>query len=258
MQTESRKASKTAAVVLAAGKGERMKSELPKVLHKLGGKPMIEHVLRALEPLKLDRTLVVVGHQAERVTSVVSRDGIEAVLQAEQRGTGDAVMRAAPALSGFAGTVLVLAGDVPLLPTSTIRDFLAFHGAQGVACTVMTARFSDPKGYGRIVRAANGNVQAIVEHKDATEEELAIREVNTGILAFRASELFGYIDRLTNRNAKGEYYLTDMVGILRQAGFDVAAFMVDDDRFVRGVNSPEQLTELERIFNTQTHAAERH
>lgn len=235
-----------------------MNSDLPKVLHKLGGVTMIDHVLRALEPLRLDRTLVVVGHQADRVASVVVRDGIETVLQEEQKGTGDAVMRTQKALANFDGTVLVLAGDVPLLPTETIRDFVSFHEAKGAACTVMTARFPNPKGYGRIVRGTNGTVQDIVEHKDASELQLAIREVNTGILAFRSEALFRYIGGLTNRNAKGEYYLTDMVGILRQAGLDVAAYMVDDDRLVRGVNSPEQLAELERIYITQAHTAERH
>jgi bifunctional UDP-N-acetylglucosamine pyrophosphorylase/glucosamine-1-phosphate N-acetyltransferase len=180
------------------------------------------------------------------------------VLQEEQKGTGDAVMRTQKALANFDGTVLVLAGDVPLLPTETIRDFVSFHEAKGVACTVMTARFADPKGYGRIVRGTNGTVQAIVEHKDASESQLAIREVNTGILAFRSEALFHYIGGLNNRNAKGEYYLTDMIGILRQAGSDVAAYMVDDDRLVRGVNSPEQLAELERIYITQAHTAERH
>lgn len=239
---------KTAAVVLAAGKGKRMNSDLPKVLHPLAGIPIIDHVLNSLEPLGIGPTVVVVGHGADRVIEAVAARGVQTVLQAEQLGTGHAVMQTEATLKDFSGTVLTLTADVPLLSTATMRGFVEYHQDQRAACTVMTTMLADPTGYGRIVRASDQTVQAIVEHKDATAEELAIREINTGILAFESSLLFDYIHDLNQSNAQGEYYLTDLVGILRRQAHKVAGFIVENDLEVRGINSQEQLEELERIY----------
>lgn len=239
---------KTAAIVLAAGKGKRMNSDLPKVLHPLAGRPIIDHVLDSLEPMGIDLTVVIVGHGADQVTDAVAPRGVKTVLQAEQLGTGHAVMVAEPALADFTGTVLTLTADVPLLATATMKAFLAYHEDEEAACTVMTTMLADPTGYGRIVRAADETVQAIVEHKDADEAQLKIHEINTGILAFDSNLLFDHIDELSQSNAQGEYYLTDMVGIFRRHTYKVAGFVVENNAEVRGINSPEQLEELERIY----------
>lgn len=239
---------KTAAVVLAAGQGTRMDSDLPKVLHPLGGVPIIDHVLKALAPLDFDRTIVVIGYQADKVRQAISTHEVETALQADQLGTGHAVMQAEPALAGFDGTVLVMTGDVPLLTPETLRAFLQYHEDSGAACTVMSTKLADPDGYGRILRGPDGGVQDIVEHKDATPEQQQIQEINTGILAFAAAPLFAHIREVKRGNAQAEYYLTDLVGIFRGHNLPVAGYCVENDLEVRGVNSPEQLAELERIY----------
>jgi UDP-N-acetylglucosamine diphosphorylase/glucosamine-1-phosphate N-acetyltransferase len=237
-----------ATVVLAAGKGKRMRSDLPKVLHTLAGRPLVEYLLDALVPLRPSRTVVVVGYQADRVKScLVNRDVIFAE-QTEQLGTGHAVMQAREALDGFTGTILVLVGDAPLLSTRTLERFLAQHAESGAACTLMTTRLDDPDQYGRIVRNAASDVQAIVEHRDATPEERRIREINSGIIAFESGPLWDHIGRLSRTNAQAEYYLTDLVGIFGSRGLKVGAFCVENEWEVLGINSQEQLQDLERIY----------
>jgi UDP-N-acetylglucosamine diphosphorylase/glucosamine-1-phosphate N-acetyltransferase len=240
--------SSIAAVVLAAGEGKRMGSSLPKVLHRLGGLTLIDHVLNALEPLAFERTVVVVGHRAEQVEAALSGRPVTFVLQRPQRGTGHAVMQARQALDGFSGTLAVLVGDIPLLRSATLSAFLDYHAREGAACTVLSARLDDPAAYGRIVRNRAGEVEAIVEYRDAGPREREIREINSGILAFESGPLWTHIADLSHDNAQGEYYLTDLVNIFRQKGLKVAGFCVEDDREVRGVNSPEQLRELDGIL----------
>jgi len=234
-------------VILAAGKGTRMKSSLPKVLHAVAGEPMLRHVLAAAREAGASRTLVVVGFGGEAVQSAIGA-GSEYVVQTEQLGTGHALMQAQPALAGFAGTVLLLCGDTPLLRGETLKNFFAAHRGSGAAATVLTAVPSDATGYGRILRDAGGRVTGIVEQKDATAEQLAIGEINTGIYCFEAAPLFAALSALTCNNAQGEYYLTDVLAILAQSGQVVGAVVAPDFQEMLGINSRVQLAEAETIL----------
>ena len=193
----------TAALVLAAGQGTRMDSDLAKVLHPMAGRPLLAHVLASLDRLGVGRTLVVIGHQADRVRAAFPEADVEWVLQAEQRGTGHAVLMAGPALEEFEGTLLVVCGDTPLLRAATLDTLLARHRESGAAVTVLSARVPDPAGYGRIVRDPEGRVTSIVEQGDATEEQRAIDEINSGTYAFEYGDLVRVLGRLTARHAQG-------------------------------------------------------
>jgi bifunctional UDP-N-acetylglucosamine pyrophosphorylase/glucosamine-1-phosphate N-acetyltransferase len=236
-----------AAVILAAGQGKRMNSDLPKVLHTIGERPMVLHVIDVVKAIGAARVIVVTGYQAERVESACAGTGVLFARQHEQLGTGHAVMQAEGHLAGFDGTVVVLNGDVPGLRAATIRRFIEHHRAGGGAATVLTARVADPAGYGRIVRDAAGKLERIVEHRDATDAERAIDEINSGLFCFEARELFPALRRVTRRNAQNEYYLTDVIGLLRAEGRGVAAYCVDDPREVSGVNNPDELDAVRRF-----------
>ena len=215
------------AVILAAGKGTRMKSKLPKVLHKVGGHPMLEHVMDAAEAAGCRDNVVVIGHGAELVRELVgSRARI--ALQAEQLGTGHAVLQAADTLQDFTGTVMILCGDTPLLEAEELKKFYAEHVKSGAAATVMSAMMEDPFGYGRILRDANGDVAGIVEQKDASEEQKLIKEINTGNYCVEAPLLFEVLRTLGNNNAQGEYYLTDVLAKLRAMGKKVGGLITAD------------------------------
>jgi bifunctional UDP-N-acetylglucosamine pyrophosphorylase / glucosamine-1-phosphate N-acetyltransferase len=240
-------------VVLAAGKGTRMKSARAKVLHEAAGFPLIEHVLRAADPLGPATTVVVVGHQADRVKDALGkRLGLRFALQEPQLGTGHALMQAEPHLRGLSGTVVLLYGDVPLLRTETLRSLIDTHRARGAAGTVITARVDDPHGYGRIVRT-DGRIAAIVEEKDATPAERAIDEINSGIYAFDAAPLFGALSSLSAANAQGEYYLTDLVKAYRARGLAVETVSLEDPREIMGVNSRKELAQVTAILNATRH-----
>lgn len=236
------------ALVLAAGQGTRMKSDLAKVLHPMAGAPLLEHVLRVLRDLGVGRTLVVIGHQRERVRDLFREADVEWVVQAEQRGTGHAVLMAGPALAEFAGTLLVVCGDTPLLRASTLHALLEGHARSGAAVTVLSMRLPDPTGYGRILRAEADSLAGIVEHRDATPEQRAIDEVNSGIYAFRYPALRDVLGRLTSHNSQGEYYLTDTVSLLLAAGQPTAVVCAADHRELCGINTPEQLAEAESMY----------
>jgi len=237
----------TAALVLAAGQGKRMKSDLAKVLHEMSGAPLLAHVLAALERLGVGRTLVVIGHQADRVRAAFADADVEWVLQAEQRGTGHAVLMAGPMLEDFQGTLLVVCGDTPLLRAETLEALLAWHYEQGAAVTVLTTRVPDPTGYGRMVRDAEGAAVAIVEERDATPAQKQIDEINSGVYAFHYPALEQVLSQLTAHNTQGEYYLTDTVRLLMTAGRKARALCAPDYRELLGINTLEQLEEAERI-----------
>jgi bifunctional UDP-N-acetylglucosamine pyrophosphorylase/glucosamine-1-phosphate N-acetyltransferase len=237
-------------VILAAGKGTRMKSDEPKVLHRAGELPLIEHVLRTADSLQPATTVVVVGHQADRVKAALGkRLGLRFALQEPQLGTGHALLQAEPHLAGARGTLVLMYGDVPLLRPATVRALVAKHAAANAAATVVTARVSGPHEYGRIVRE-NGRIAAIVEHKDATPAERAIDEINSGIYAFELESVFDAVRSLGSRNAQGEYYLTDLVGLYRSRGRTVETLLLDDSREVLGVNSRRELADVAAILKT--------
>jgi bifunctional UDP-N-acetylglucosamine pyrophosphorylase/glucosamine-1-phosphate N-acetyltransferase len=231
-----------AAVVLAAGLGKRMKSSKPKVAFEICGWPMVRHVVEAVRALAPVRTVVVVGHGREIVEKALRGvDGVEFAVQAEQRGTADAVAAAMPALAGFDGTVIVLCGDVPLVRPETLRTLLDAHRRNGNAATVLSVVLADGGAYGRIVRDRAGAFAAIREAKDATDDVRAIREINSGLYAFEASALRDALPRVGNRNAQGEYYLTDVPELLLADGRRVEALACGTDDEVLGVNSLAEL-----------------
>ena len=234
-------------VILAAGQGKRMRSNLPKILHPLAGRPLLGHVLDTARALAPRRIIVVHGNGAEQVRTAFADAQVEWALQAEQLGTGHAVQQALPSISPDAD-VLILYADVPLVRSDTLKRLLD-AGRDGLA--VMTAELADPTGYGRIVRQASGNVARIVEQRDASASELALREVNAGFMAMSARRLAGWLGKLTNRNAQREYYLTDVVSLAVGEGVPVRAVKVDDAWEVAGVNSKRELAALERQYQAK-------
>jgi bifunctional UDP-N-acetylglucosamine pyrophosphorylase/glucosamine-1-phosphate N-acetyltransferase len=241
-----------AAIVLAAGEGTRMRSERPKPLHRLCGRPMVLHVLHALAELDLERAVLVVGHGAAWVTKAVGEQPppglhIDFVEQRVQRGTGDAVLVALTAFpdEGDESDVVVLPGDTPLLRPATVAGLVRTHRGSGAAATILTARVLDPTGYGRVVRDKSGRVSRIVEHADATDEELEVDEVNTSIYMFRRSVLAPALRRLSPDNSQGEYYLTDTIAVLHDAGYPVESVVVADSMEAAGVNDRHQLAVAE-------------
>ena len=243
-------------LILAAGLGTRMKSSLAKVLHKLGGRPLIAHVSRTAAILNPRKILVVVGYQAGDVKAAVEKElgnnQAGFVNKSEQRGTGDAVMAARSALAGAKSTVLILSGDVPLVRAETLRAMIEKHHADNASCTMLTVRLENPAGYGRIVRAEDGRFLKIVEQKDATVEERQIREINAGIYCFDSEKLFAALERVGPTNSQGEYYLTDVPGILREAQEQIDVYQHHDAREVSGVNTRAELAEFENLLRRGT------
>ena len=241
-------------IILAAGKGTRMKSSLPKVLHKAGGKAMLAHVLDAAKEAGAGRSIVVVGFGGAAVEEALAGEA-EFVTQAEQLGTGHAVLQTEPLLRGEKGTVLVLCGDTPLLTGTLLKKLVEEHAAAGAKATVLTAVMPDATGYGRVIRAADGTVAKIVEHKDATKEELGVREINSGIYCFSAPDLFAALHEVGNDNAQGEYYLPDVLEILKQKGEKIFAVAADSYEETLGVNSRAQLAASEKILRRRKNEA---
>ncbi|MDQ0063720.1 bifunctional UDP-N-acetylglucosamine diphosphorylase/glucosamine-1-phosphate N-acetyltransferase GlmU [Paenibacillus harenae] len=235
---------KIMAIVLAAGQGKRMKSKLYKVLHPVCGKPMVGHVVDVVKEASSERTVVIVGHGAESVKSYLG-DAAEYVLQEQQLGTGHAVRQAEALLGGEEGTTIVICGDTPLVKASTITSMLELHTSSGAAATVLTASFGEPAGYGRIIRGEDGGVQRIVEQKDCSPAEAAVKEINTGTYCFDNRKLFDALAKVTSNNAQGEYYLTDVIGIFRDAGQSVQGYCTSDLAEAIGVNDRVALAEAE-------------
>lgn len=234
-------------VILAAGMGTRMKSKMPKVLHKVCGKPLSKWVIDASKAAGADKVCAVVGHKAETVKEVLG-DVCEFALQAEQKGTGHAVMQAMDVIKNSKGEVVILNGDTPLITAETINKAIEYHKNNGNQATVITAILDDATGYGRIVRDNDGSVLKIVEQKDASEEEKKINEVNSGMYVFDAQSLVYALDKITPNNAQGEYYLTDTLEILLSAGKKIGGYAISDNDEIRGINDRVQLNEAEKIM----------
>ncbi len=237
------------AIILAAGLGTRMKSKRAKVLHRAGGLSLIEHVVQtAARVTTAHRITVVVGHQAEQVEAVLAPRGVQFVRQTEQKGTGHAVMICRDASASQSGLVVVLYGDCPLLTSATLEALIQEQADSSAAATVITTELADPAGYGRIVFGTNGAIQQIVEQKAATSEQLAIRFINSGIYCFRADLLWKHIAEISPDNPAHEYYLTDIVAILTNAGHTVRAMKVADSQQLLGINTRAELAQVDKIF----------
>jgi UDP-N-acetylglucosamine diphosphorylase/glucosamine-1-phosphate N-acetyltransferase len=230
-------------VILAAGKGTRMKSSVQKVLHTIFGESMISHIVEIVRGLNPDKILVVVGHQKEAVKKELAQDGVGFVEQTKPLGTGDAVKQTGKSLKGYRGEVLILCGDTPLLEVETLKSLLNLHRQKRPrpAATILTAFLENPFGYGRIKRNGGGEVEAIVEEADAGPEEKRIKEINSGVYLFSAPKLFHSLSLVKPNNVKGEYYLTDAIRILRQGGERIAACIAKRPEEIMGVNTPDEL-----------------
>jgi len=239
------------AVILAAGKSKRMLSETPKVLHQACGRPIVEYVLDAAREAGCQRLVIVVGHKADVVQAALSHHpDVEFALQAEQKGTGHAVLMARPNLEAHSGPLLVLTGDTPLLRSASLSALLREQQDHAAACVVGTTRTEQNEGLGRIIRDPAGEFLKIVEHKDATPEQRAVTEINTGCFAFDCRALFEALDSVRPNNSQGEYYLTDCAEILRTQGRPVRAACVFEISEALGVNTQEQLADVERVMQS--------
>jgi bifunctional UDP-N-acetylglucosamine pyrophosphorylase / glucosamine-1-phosphate N-acetyltransferase len=241
------------AIVLAGGKGTRMKSPLPKVLHKICGKPMILYIIDTLRSLNgIEGIVVVVGYKRGLVRKTLPK-GVKTAVQKQLLGTGDAVRSARPALKGYRGDVLILCGDTPLITEQTLSGIMESHIAGGNDVTAVTAVIDEPHGYGRIVRSAAGRMLGIVEEKDATAGQKKIREINTGVYVYGWPRLNAALDSIKKNRLKGEYYLTDAVGIFRKKGYRIGTYTVKDPGEMTGVDDAARLAKAEKYFMRRKH-----
>ena len=238
-------------VILAAGKGTRMKSELVKVLHPVAGRPMLAYPVAAAKAVGSSRIIVVAGHQKDKVEAALQGRQVDIALQSEQLGSGHAVLMAAPHLKDFEGDVLILCGDVPLITTATLEAFLAAHRNNKACVSVLTVELDNPAGYGRILRTAGGDLCGIIEHRDATDAQRAVREINTGIYCCRAPFLFEALGKVKTNNDQGEYYLPDIVSIAAAAGMPVQAVKTFDFEEVAGINDRAGLAKAEAAMQAR-------
>ncbi|WP_208320365.1 bifunctional UDP-N-acetylglucosamine diphosphorylase/glucosamine-1-phosphate N-acetyltransferase GlmU [Hypnocyclicus thermotrophus] len=236
-------------LVLAAGKGTRMKSELPKVLHKVNGIPMVIKIDNELKKAGIDKNILILGHKKELIISEFKNRNIniEHVTQEEQLGTGHAIMQAKDSLKDFEGTVIVTCGDTPLIRNTTIEQFVKFHNEKNASATILTAKVENPFGYGRIVKN-NDKVIAIIEEKEASEDIKKINEINSGVYCFDSKKLFSSLEKIDNNNEKGEYYLTDVIKILVNNNELVESYLLEDNQEILGVNSKVQLAEASKVL----------
>lgn len=233
-------------LILAAGKGTRMKSDMPKVIHKVNGIPMITKIIDTLSGLNPEENILILGHKKEEVLKVVG-ENCDYVLQTEQLGTGHAVIQAKEKLEGYDGDVMILCGDTPLLRESTLKSLYEYHKESGAVTTILTSIYENPFGYGRIVKE-DGLVKAIVEEKEASEEIKKIKEINAGVYCFNSKELFKALDKIDNNNEKGEYYLTDVIGIQVSENKKVQSFILEDKMEILGVNSKVELAQAGKVL----------
>ncbi|WP_369881146.1 bifunctional UDP-N-acetylglucosamine diphosphorylase/glucosamine-1-phosphate N-acetyltransferase GlmU [Anaerosalibacter bizertensis] len=241
----------TISIILAAGEGTRMKSSKPKVLHNICGKPLLSYVIDASRCAKVENNIVIVGHGGEKVIDSINDEDItfekQPIGEGVPYGTGFAVMQARNYIKDNS-CVIILYGDTPLISGDTLNELVEYHNSSDNACTVLTAEFEDPKGYGRIIRDEKGNIHSIVEEKDATEEEKRIKEINSGMYCFKGEYLKFALDRIDNKNAQGEYYITDAVKIFKDEGLKVGAYKIEDSTEIFGINSRVQLAYAEKLM----------
>lgn len=239
-------------VILAAGKGTRMKSDIPKVLHKIFEKPLLGYVLDSVKEITTEN-FVIVGHHAEEVKEYVEKNynNAKTVLQSPQLGTGHAVSMVCPYLEDYSGQILILCGDTPLITSETLKKFVEYHNSNNSDLTVMSTIFENPANYGRIIREQDGSLKCIVEEKDATLEEKAVKEVNAGIYILNWAKVKPAFSQLTSNNAQGEYYLTDIISWGKNNGLKVNAFILENSDEIYGINSRKNLAEASKIMNTR-------
>lgn len=240
-----------ATVIMAAGKGTRMKSEIPKVLHPINGIPMIKLVLQLSKTIGSVKIIVVVGYKANMIKIALKDEHVDFALQSQQLGTGHAVAQAQEKLSGFIGNVLVLSGDVPLLSVETVNSMLSRHIESGSKATVLTADMDDPSGYGRVIRDSAGSLKYFVEQKDASSDENLVKEINSGIYVFESETLFKFLPRLQNKNNQGEYYLPDVLPMILAEKGKVSLVKTKNNSEIFGVNTLEQLEGLNKNVKFQ-------
>ncbi len=233
---------------MAAGKGTRMKSDLPKVLHLVSGKPMLLHVINLAKSINSERIITIIGYRKELVIDAIKPVGAEYVIQEPQLGTGHAVQQTEPLLKEFTGDILLLSGDVPLLRKSTIDKMLKIHRDADNGATVLTAIFENPHGYGRVIRKNDDTLDYIIEDKDCNNEQRKIKEINAGIYLFKSKELFPSLNKIKNDNKQNEYYLPDALKYIANAGQSIALHITSEPIEITGVNTVEQLRELNLIF----------
>lgn len=243
------------AVILAAGKGTRMKSDLPKVIHKIEGKALVDYVIDAAYGAGVNKICLVVGYQAEKVKAAVLHKEVTYAIQSEQLGTGHAV-KCAKHFLGTDGETMILFGDTPLITDRTLRELTVYHRKNKNAVTVLSAKVEDPFGYGRIIRDQDGKFLKSIEHKDASEEEKKSTEINSGMYIFNTDELREALDRLTTDNAQGEYYLPDTLMLIKEKGLLVDAYMLSDPEDISGVNTQEQLNEAGVVIERRRNGKE--
>jgi len=239
---------KFSTLIMAAGKGTRMKSDLAKVLHKINGRPMVHYVIDMANEIHSEKVVLIIGHQKERVMDECKDMDVEFAIQEQQLGTGHAVAMAENLFNNYDGDLLILSGDVPLLTTKTLSNLIQTHFESNALATLLTANLNDPTGYGRVIRSSSGPVERIVEHKDANEDELKVKEINVGIYMFKSKELFKTLKQVDNNNSQGEYYLPDVVKIYVDRGEKVLAQLADNFDETKGINNFDQLKEAETIL----------
>jgi UDP-N-acetylglucosamine diphosphorylase/glucosamine-1-phosphate N-acetyltransferase len=235
-------------VILAAGQGKRMKSSLPKVLHKVAGRPMVSHVIERAKQLMTDKIVIVVGNQKSQVINELADDDIIFVEQKVRLGTGHAVLQTKGEFEDFDGDILILSGDVPLITQMSLDKLLGKHYVSNAAPTVLTAIFENPFGYGRIIRNKNGSLDRIVEEKDCSHDQRSIHEINAGTYVFESKQLFQWLPEVDCENVQNEYYLPDVLPLIKAGGGVIALEQINDIREIAGINTQEQLAEVNRIY----------
>jgi UDP-N-acetylglucosamine diphosphorylase/glucosamine-1-phosphate N-acetyltransferase len=228
-----------------------MESDLPKVLHSIGGEPMLKRVIDVARNLGAQKIIPVIGYQYEMVQNALKNETLDFAFQLEQNGTGHAVNQCRAIMSNFEGNVLILSGDVPLISIKTLKKLIQTHSTSDASATLLTADFDDPTGYGRVVRNKNEHFEKIVEHKDASDEEKAITEINAGIYVFDSKLLFKLLPQVRNNNAQGEYYLPDVIPMIKAKKYKVAIEKTENISEIQGVNTTEQLKELDNIWRNR-------